>query len=429
MFIKRWLALALATGVALSGCANGNGPYAPNNAATPGINGKEQESMKSEAKYTAEDVDPRIVEAQTKFAFDFYRRLSDQDGGNRFVSPLSLALALSMTMNGADGDTQRAMRETLGVDALTEEELNRGLEALVDVLTNGTQGIELSIANSLWADEGLTFEDDFMNANRTHYAAEVASVDLQSTDAVNRINEWVREQTREKIEKLLDEPLAENAILVLLNAIYLDANWHYPFDEKLTANRPFSPEDGEAVDVPMMQRGGSFAYLDGDGFQAVRLPYQGRDASMLVFLPDEGVSLADWTASLTPKSWTSHLASFGAANGSVRLPKFTMAYEAALKDLLADLGMGIAFDWNEADFSRMIQLDQNVFLSSVKQKAYLDVSEQGTVAAAVTSIEAGATSAPSVTFDFEANRPFFFAIVDERTGTILFMGSYTLPSP
>ncbi|WP_158299226.1 serpin family protein [Paenibacillus antri] len=429
------LALSAALAASLAGCgANGTAPAegearqsAPT--VTPSPNGGEPTAPLQQARFAPADVDPRLVEAQTRFAFDVYRELSAKEAGNRFFSPISLSIALAMTMNGAEGETLDAMKRTLSLDSLEDDEIQAGYEALADVLMRGTDGIQVALANSLWADEGVPFREAFLETNRARYDAAVETLDLQSAEATARINGWVREKTNGKIDKLLEEPLAEDSILLLLNAIYFDANWASPFREDRTTVRPFDGPNGD-VDASMMFQEATLPYLDGDGFQAVRLPYAGREASMVVFVPDEGVALDDWMKSMDAAQWNRHMNAFAPTHGVVGLPKFKMEQNLPLNDALDNLGMGVAFDDKAADFSRMTELTGNnaVFLKQVQQKVFVDVQEQGTVAAAVTSVEAGVTSAPVVSFELEANRPFFFAIRDDRTGAILFMGAVYDPT-
>jgi len=380
--------------------------------------------------YDADDVDPRAVQALNGFAFDLFRDVSARERGNAnvFLSPVSAAFALSMTMNGAEGETLDGMLRALRTDGLTVEDVNRSHRALADVLLHSGDGVRLDLANSLWTDESKEFLAPFLDANRTYYDAEAASVDLQSDAAVERINGWVNERTEGKIEKLLDEPLSDNAILLLMNAIYFDAVWASPFPEDSTAPHPFRAEDGTVADASMMFRNGKLPYLDAEGFQAVRLPYWGGELSMLVFVPDEGSTVANVVDRLSPEAWTKWMGSFEEASGRLGLPKFRIEYETSLNESLKALGMELAFDPDRADFDAMIDLPENVYISEVKQKTFVDVAERGTVAAAVTGVTMETASAPSKTFDLVVDRPFLFAIHDSRTDSILFLGTVHAPA-
>jgi len=376
------------------------------------------------AKYKVEDVDVRLVDAHTRFSFDVFREAikAEDEGGNVFLSPLSAAVALSMTMNGAGGETFEAMREALRMEELSQEDINRGHEVLSDVLTHPGEGMTLRIANSLWSDEGLAFKEPFLAANRTHYGAEAVSVDLQAEEAVERINGWVDGATSGRIPKMLEKPLSADAILLLLNAIYFDADWRRPFPEQRTAEHPFRTGSGVAAEVPMMFADGEYEYMNEGGVQGVRLPYEG-GAAMIALLPEEGTDFRSFAGSLTAEQWAAWRGAFRSAEGTVGLPKFQLAYESEWNNLLKTLGMGKAFDPDLADFIEMIDLGVPVYLSEVKQKAVVDVDEQGTVAAAVTSVEVAAESAPPDLFRLVFDRPFVFVIEDERTGSILFVGA------
>jgi len=440
--MKRWsailLCISLAVSLAACGASGGTQEAARPDGTTgaagdgkaAGVRNKAAES-RGEPTYKPEDVDPAVVSAMNAFALDFFRDAAsrEQESPNVFLSPLSAVLALSMTMNGAAGETLDAMKQALRMDGIDDETILRSHRALSDILAH-SENVRIDIANSLWPDEGLAFLESFIAANQEYYAAELSPVDLQSQDVVARVNQWVKERTEGKIPNLLAQPLDDQAVLLLLNAIYFDANWASPFPEDRTMTAPFVREDGSAVQTEMMFRGGSALYQDGDGFEAVQLPYRGHHLSMFVILPDKGVTLSDFIQELTLPKWEKMMESFRSARGEFGMPKFTIEYETGLNETLQALGMERAFDASSADFSRMIEnaVELGVHISSVRQKTFVDVAEQGTVAAAVTSVEAGATSLPPLVFDLRVDRPFLFAIHDRRTNSILFMGAVGDPT-
>jgi len=442
--MKRWKLALLACCLWTTGCAaelsNGSSApsvdappsHAPQGGATNGQHGRSPSKTDNPPEYAPEDVDPRVVQAHADFAFDLFRSVANGEdpAENVFLSPLSAALALSMTMNGANGDTLSAMKSALRMEGIETEDINAAHRALVDVLEHSGDEVRIAIAGSLWTDEGLAFRPAFLETNETFYDAETAAVDLQSEVAVKRINDWVSERTEGKISRLLQEPLENDAILMLLNAIYFDANWASPFPEEQTKPHSFTTADGTVIQTPTMVRSDRLLYLKEDGaqgFQAVQLPYRGHDLAMIVFVPNEGTDLADFVDGLTAERWRKWLATFRDASGTIGLPRFRIEYETSLKETLGALGMGIAFDRNEADFTGMIELPANVFLEEVRQKTYVDVAEQGTIAAAVTGVEAGVASEPAEKFELYVDRPFFFAIHDRRTGSILFTGTVAKP--
>lgn len=444
--MKRWtsILLSLALGVSLAACGVDGGQEgiplltqtdeSQGRADGPGGSGGARQGAaeeRGEPTYKPEDVDPAVVAAHNAFALDFFRDVAgrEEDEPNVFLSPLSAVLALAMTMNGAEGETLGAMKQALRMDGIDDDTILASHRALTDILAH-SEGVRIDIANSLWPDEGLVFLAPFITANQEYYDAELTPVDLQSAEVVERVNKWVSERTEGKIGKLLNEPLKPEAILLLLNAIYFDANWSSPFPEDRTTTMPFIREDGSAVDASMMFRGGKAMYQDGDGFEAVRLPYRGHDLSMIVVVPDKGAKLSEFIDGLTPQKWEKMMNSFMEASGELGMPKFTIEYETQLNRTLSALGMGPAFNEETADFSRMIEnaIELGVHISSVKQKTYVDVAEQGTVAAAVTSVEAATASAPAHVFDLRVDRPFLFAIHDRRTDSILFMGAVGDPT-
>jgi serpin B len=240
----------------------------------------------------------------------------------------------------------------------------------------------------------------------------------------------VEQQTRGKIQDLIEPPIDSDTVLFLLNAIYFQGDWSKPFDAKRTRDVPFHLQDGSSKEHPVMFQEGEFPYLDGDGFQAVGLPYgkNGR-ISMYIFLPDPGETLQSFYGKLSHAQWDSWMASFEDTEGAVGVPRFKFAYEASLNEVLKKLGMEIAFDDRAADFSSMRPIPPRLYIGEVKHKAFVEVNEKGTEAAAATSVEIKDESAPMDWFSMTVDRPFFFSIIDNKTGSILFMGSVTDPLP
>ena len=377
----------------------------------------------------AASVDARLAEGNTGFGLNLFKAILEASPGeNIFISPASVSLALAMTLNGAAGETRAAMAQALQLKEMSLEDLNAAFADLRSILQNPDPRVELSIANSLWARAGVAFHEDFLERNRNFYDARVTELDFDHPDAAKTINDWVREQTRGKIEKIVEPPIHPLTVLYLINAIYFNGAWSEEFDEKLTRELPFTLADGENRNHPIMYKEGEFRYLDGEGFQAVALPYgeNGR-ISMYVFLPDRDSSLEKFYKSLTPENWAQWMESFRSLEGEVGLPRFKFSYEASLNDYLKALGMGVAFDMAAADFSAMRPVPPQLFIADVKHKTYIDVNEKGTEAAAVTSVEIRDTSAPLDRFSMIADRPFCFAIVDDQTGSLLFIGSLTDP--
>lgn len=374
-------------------------------------------------------VDTRLANNQNRFAFKLFAELTRSNvETNVFVSPTSVALALSMAYNGARGETQRAIANTLELGELGLDDLNRASAALIESLRALDPQVTLAIASSLWAAQDVAFDQEFLRRNQDYYGAEVATLDFGSPSAAAAINTWVERSTGGKIEKIVDR-IDRSAIMFLINAIYFKGSWSKPFDPRRTRELPFTLLDGRQKKHPLMAQTGKFDYYAGQGFQAVGLPYGAGRASMYIFLPEQRSSLRAFRRELGHKSWDAWIRHFRQAEGTVVLPRFKLAYEATLNDPLKALGMGIAFDGRRADFSAMVADHKpNVNIDEVKHKTFVELNEEGTEAAAVTSIGMMRTSMmPQRSFSMVVDRPFFCAIRDSQTGALLFLGSIVDP--
>jgi serine protease inhibitor len=385
------------------------------------------------SEHVAGTFDEPLVDANLEFGFILFDRLTAAGTDeNIFISSPSIAIALTMAYNGADNETQTAMAKALELEGLAIDDVNGAYASLITLLENPDSAVELSIANSLWARQGLPFKEEFLQVNAEYYGAEIAELDFNSPSAAPTINTWVSDNTRGKITGIVSDPIDPATIMFLINAIYFKGTWTYEFADSLTEDRPFHLLDGAMKKHPLMHQSGEYDYLRGDGFQAVSLPYSKGRVSMYVFLPDRESGLAAFQTQLTAANWKSWMASFHETDGEIALPRFKVEYETSLNQVLDDLGMGIAFSESEADFGRMFPIGPgvNVYISNVKHKTFVEVNEEGTEAAAVTSVEFGVTSFPGPQpeyFVMTVDRPFFFAIRDNQTGVVLFMGSIVDP--
>lgn len=404
--MKHMTALAIAT-VLLAGCQKHAADAQSGNGNQPGSAGL---------------IDPQLADATNRFGFDLLSRLND--ASDVMISPPSVAMALAMTYNGASGETQKQMADVLSVSGMTVDVLNLANESLRDVLTDPKSDVTLKIANSLWARQGFEFDSAFIARNAAFYAAEVTSLNFNDAGAPAIINGWVSDKTGKKIPTIV-ESIDPATILFLINAIYFKGTWTYTFDKKLTYDATFHHPSGN-MQRRLMRQEDDFAYLDGDGFQAVRLPYgTSQRFAMYVFLPDEESSLSEFADSLSLTKWKQWVGRFGLKNGVVHLPRFAITYDESLGDKLQSLGMIDAFDAGRANFSGMINVPgENVYISAVRHKTFMEVNEEGTEAAAVTSVDVVVTSFPPPDSRFEmiVDRPFYCAIADKESGLILFMG-------
>jgi len=412
----KWLLVSSLVMMGLLGCAM-NGSWA---------NEWGRSSNRSEMSRAIEpedlpDLDDRLVTSQNTFGFKLFSQVMQQaEGENVMISPSSVAIALSMTYNGASGDTQQAMADALALQGMSLEQVNQANAALATILENADPDVTIGIANSLWGREDMTFNPEFLQRNQDYYQAEVQMLDFGDPGAKDIINEWVSDSTEGKIPQIVNQISPEN-VLFLINAVYFNGTWSSPFNRQQTQQQPFYRLDGSQVEVPLMMKGGEFRYLETEQFQGVHLPYGEGRLSMVVLLPREGSSLNDVQASLTAENWQTWMNQFGRRPGMVQLPRFESEFGTGLNDVLKTLGMDIAFDPNAADFSGMS--DEQLYISDVQHKTYINVDEEGTEAAASTSVGISVTSAPiDPPFQMVCDRPFFYAIQDNETGAILFMG-------
>ncbi len=368
------------------------------------------------------------------FAFDLYGNLKTQ-GENLFFSPYSISTALAMTYAGAAGETADQMAGTLHFD-LPSDGLHAAfnayaldLEARAKADVEGTP-FELSIANSLWGQDGFAFRPEFLDLLAENYAAGMRLVDFVKDPEACRqvINQWVSDETRKRIEDLIPEGAIDAMTrLVLANAIYFKASWMTAFDPDATATEPFHLISGESVDVQMMHADEPYRYAVGDGYQAIELPYQSGDMSMVILVPDEG-QFQDFEDALGPEGLEGVLGEMTYGPVHLGLPRFTYESAFSLKDALEGLGMIDAFDPDRADFSGMDGA-RDLYISSVLHKAFVAVDEEGTEAAAATAVIMGVTSAPAgEPITITVDRPFIYLIRDGQTGGILFLGRVADPS-
>jgi serpin B len=370
------------------------------------------------------NVDARLVAANTKFGFNLFNTLSKQQPNqNIFISPTSVALALSMTYNGVSGETKQEMTKVPELTGMTPQEINAANQALQNSLQKVDPNVQVSIANSLWAQQGFSLKPEFQQTNQEYYKANLTELDFMNPQAPSIINNWVSQKTQGKIDRIVNQISLEQ-VLFLINAIYFKGNWETPFDKSQTTNQTFSLPDGTSKQHPMMSQAGSYGYYETDKFQAVSLPYGEEGAlAMYIFLPDSNSNLATFLQQLTPENWNQwmQILKFRREDGRIDIPRFKMEYEVELNSTLIALGMAGIFDISKADFSPMT--DDNVAVDSVKHKTFVEVNEEGTEAAAVTSMEVSL----GVPFQMNVDRPFFCAIQDHTTGTILFMGTIVDP--
>ena len=373
-------------------------------------------------------IDPNIVEANTKFGFNLFNEiLKTEQNSNVFISPFSISVAVAMALNGAAGDTEQGMINTLQVQNIDPEGINPGYAILQKTLQTTDPKVTLTIANSLWGNQDFSFDSDYLQRNTQFFDAEITSLDFTDPNSVNTINHWVNGKTNGKIPEIIDKISPED-VLFLINAIYFKGSWQTEFDPANTRDGMFHLVDGSNKQVPMMFREDKYPFFYSKEFQAVSLPYGDGQIAMYIFLPSVDSDLNTFLETLNIENWEEWISQFNKQKVGVQIPKFKLEYKIELNQTLKNLGMEIAFNRSQADFSRMVStyaaLTGNLYISKVDHKTFVEVNEEGTEAAAVTGIGISVTSAPP---QFTVNRPFFFAIRDNETGTILFMGTVVDP--
>ncbi len=379
-------------------------------------------------------IDTNVVTANTQFGFNLFDeiRKTEQDK-NIFISPFSVSVALAMTLNGAAGETEQAMTNTLQLQGLDSGTINGGYAGLRQTLLTADPKVTLTIANSLWARQGIPFNQDFLQRNAQFFGAEISTLDFDDPSASKTINQWVDTNTNGKIKKIIGNNISPNMVLFLINAIYFKGTWQREFDPSRTQDDSFYLANGDVKQVPMMRQKRWYPYYRGENFQAISLAYGDGEMSMYIFLPDPDSDLNTFLENLDAERWENWMPQFHGQDVSLVMPKFKLAYKRNLDDPLTALGMDVAFNTQLANFSRMAPLGllpgDNLYINEVSHKTFIEVNEEGTEAAAVTSVGIAiiVTSVPPI--PFTVDRPFFFAIRDNQTKTVLFMGVVVDPAP
>jgi serpin B len=376
----------------------------------------------------------RLVAANNRFAFAFLGALTRRQPAddNVFVSPVSIAMALGMTANGAAGATRDSMLAALQLGGLSMTDVNAGYRGVIDLLRGLDPRVALTLANSIWYRNTIQPGQGFLDDTRTYFDADVRALDFSAPTAAQTINDWVNAQTNGKIPRIVDSPIPDSVIMYLINAIYFKGTWAQQFDPALTRSAPFNLRAGGSVTVPTMVHGDKAparVHVGAPGdVTVVDLPYGGGAWSMTIVLPPSASGIDSLVSGLTQPRWDGWMASLDSAGVFVTMPKFTLRWELELKDVLSALGMGIAFSCGAADFTPLFPAGGlQTCITRVKHKTFVDVNEEGTEAAAVTSVEIGVTSAPQE-LRIVVDRPFLVAIRERLSGTILFLGRVTNPA-
>jgi serine protease inhibitor len=363
-----------------------------------------------------------VLDASNAYSFALWRTINDSSrDSNVFVSPLSASFALGLTMNGANGQTYDEMRSALRFGQASLASIDSGYRSLIALLTSLDPSTTMEIANAIFYRNDFPFNQSFLTDASTYFGAEVKPQDFTNSQAtLSAVNGWASAKTNDRIPKVLDS-VDPSMVMYLLNAIYFKGTWRDQFEVAQTRDAPFHSISGDQS-ARLMHREGAIGYAETSAFQAVDLPYGDSAFTMTVLLPKTGSSVESVAASLTPDTWLSLAASFRPRQVDLFLPKVTLSWKRELIPDMKVLGMRAAF--GNADFTRMSPRGRELVISLLQQNTFVKIDEEGTEAAAVTTVGVALTSAPVAT-SVRVDHPFVFVIRERLSGTVLFMGKIT----
>ncbi len=379
---------------------------------------------------TLTDKQRQLVEKSNAFSYNLYKTASSRDqvkGKSLVMSPLSAIYVLGMLNDGAAGDTEREISSLLGLTAGNKDAINDYCQALMTQAPLADPSVTLETANIVATANDLTMAQQFKNDMQQYYLAETASLDFSQPSALQFLNSWCNQKTHGMIPTILDE-LDPQTRMVLMNAVFFKATWTEKFDEADTRQESFTAEDGQTATMPMMHRKALALYAPGDAYSTLCLPYgSGTKWQMMVMLPSEGKTVDNIIDSLAAASWeTQWLKNRDAYEVDIKMPRFTTASDVVLNGIIAQMGAPLMFSaW--ADFTAMTANSEPLFVSLMKQKAAIEVTEEGTKASAVTAAVVGYADAGPRHYkqvDFHAIRPFVYLIQETSSGAVFFIGTY-----
>jgi serine protease inhibitor len=367
-----------------------------------------------------------LVQSNNLFAFTLFNKSAAQETKeNLFISPFSVSMALSMTLNGAAGTTKTGMENTLGFGGKLATSINDYNKLLSEQLQTIDESVTFNIANSIWYRNTFSVLPAFVTTNKTYYNAEVSALDFSSPSAVTAINNWVNTKTNSAIPTIIDKITSDN-VMFLINALYFKGSWRDKFDASKTTDQNFYKEDQTVVKCKMMSQEITYPIFGNSTFSAIELPYGQGNFVMTVLLPATGKTTSDIVAGFNADSWKTLNDGLLPSKVQLNFPRFKMTYETSMNSLLSSMGMADAFNSNIANFTGINALG-GLYISEVKHKTMVEVNEEGTVAAAVTSVGISLTSV-QVPLVIKVNKPFVFVISEKSTGAILFTGRIMDPT-
>jgi len=364
---------------------------------------------------------------QKDFVFAFYSEIAKDEKSNIFFSPLSISTAFSVAYEGADENTASEMQQIFGFES-DDAKRQKAISELLSQFNHKDDWYSLQVANALWVKDGYEIKQDYLDAAKTHYSSTVDNVDFVTDDGINKINSWVKEKTNDKIENILAPGSTDELTrMVITNAVYFKGKWSSEFNQKNTSEKPFWTDKDNSVMVSMMKQPVDiYNYAKTGNLQALELNYLGGDISMVILLPKDRDGIQSLEQYMDKKKLDEIKDSMTRQPLTVEIPKFEFETEYNLKSPLQSLGLHDAFDESNADFHGIT--DEQVYLEQAAHKAFVNVNEKGTEAAAITALVARATSGPPEPIaEFIADHPFMFVIQEKETGEILFIGRLVNP--
>jgi len=377
-----------------------------------------------EMQFTEKSVE--VIQGSNSFGVELFKAVAlDDENVNLMLSPLSASTALTLLLNGCDGETYTQIRDMLGFENMTNDQINEAYQSLVTQLLAADHEVNLALANAVWYRNDFDVYQTYLDNLETNFDAHIQGLDFSSPSALQTMNRWASDNTNGKIPQVLTE-ISPDAVMFLMNALYFKGIWSEQFKVEDTYNAPFTVEIGNVINTPTMHGMIPSKVYFGNEYSALEMYYGRKNFSMIIILPNSG--LTEFMGDLTPELWedVSGNLSLSSAMGDVyvSLPKFSFEYEKRLNDQLMALGMTDAFNGSLADLSKIA--DASIFVSFVKQNTFVEVNEEGTEAAAVTTIGIELTSAGDP-LEFNVNKPFIFAIREQTSNTLLFLGKVVEP--
>lgn len=391
---------------------------------------KEHSNKNDEGMIELDEKSSQLIEADNAFGLNVFQNISESSADeNIMISPLSISVALTMTYNGAESETKSEMEQVLHLNGLSREQINASYRLFLNALQSLDEDVVFELANAIFYAEDFSVKEKFFNINKEFYNARVEGLDFGAPQSADVINTWVAEKTHDKIKQIIDQlnPLDR---MILLNAVYFNGIWTYQFNEEGTKKKVFHKSDGSEKEVPMMSKENKVDYMTTSLFSAVRMPYGNGQFNMVVMLPSANQTSKDIIGELSAGNWKTWMADFQKEDKViVTMPRFKFSYELEMKKVLKEMGMQKAFNPAQSDFTGIANVD-DLHISSVVHKSFIDVNETGTEAAAVTAVVVGVTSVQPGAEEkiyFTADKPFVFAITEKDTNAILFIGEVSNP--